>query len=107
MLDCLCELINSGAVVNFQNFDGDTALMFAAMEGHVHCLKELIVAGAEVDIQGKYGRTALMSVENDQCMIELVNVGADVNTRDHEEYTRYFDACSIQRKYRSCEDINF
>jgi len=49
-----------GADVNAQNEDGDTALMFAAGNGHIEIVQELLAKGADVNAKDRYGKTALM-----------------------------------------------
>ena len=41
-IDCLKELLNSGAKLKATYSQGDTALIFASSEGHVDCVKKLI-----------------------------------------------------------------
>ena len=81
-VDCLRELVVSGAEVNIQSNDGRTALMCAAENGHVDCLHELVVSGAEVNIQDNEGWTALLFAAQNghvECLRELVVSGAEVN----------------------------
>ena len=52
-------LIDSGAKLNIQNNDGDTALMFASRRYNSAGVKELIDAGADPNIQNNNGDTAL------------------------------------------------
>ena len=65
-----------------QNMYGDTALTYAAKEGHSDCIIILINSGA--DVNNKNGYTALMWAAikgHSACIRILIEVGADVNAR--------------------------
>ena len=51
-------LLDIGADVNYQNGEGDTALMMAVLVGDISMVRLLLEAGADVDMNGNY--TALM-----------------------------------------------
>ena len=53
-------LLDIGANVNYQDDDGDTALMWAVLINNIDIIHQLLQAGADVHIQDKDGRTALM-----------------------------------------------
>ena len=99
----LCEL---GADVNKTNNVGNSPIMFAAIYGHIEIIKCLVLFGADVnDVNKTNGQTPLMLVlykrnllrlvksTNKQyysrpnrdlrCIKVLLELGADVNRKDH------------------------
>jgi ankyrin repeat protein len=76
--------------VNSRNAEGRTALMEAAIHGHVDTANVLIAAGANPNLEDKDGLTALM-VEtrkgNLQTVKALIAAGADVNHQDKDGLT--------------------
>ena len=54
------SLLRRGVNVNYQNYLGRTALMYASYEGRLDVVRELIKAGADVNLQTNDGMTALM-----------------------------------------------
>ena len=56
------ELLKAKQGVNTRDALGNTALIFAAREGHYHTAKLLMDYGADVNAQNKSGETALMAV---------------------------------------------
>ncbi len=52
-----------GIGVNAKNHRGDTALMWAALNGHTDIVELLLAAGADVNAQNNDGTTALMMAE--------------------------------------------
>ncbi len=53
------ELLAAGADVDYQDNDGHTALMIAALKGHTELVRLLIAAGADVNLQDNNGNTVL------------------------------------------------
>ena len=53
-------LLQRGASVNLQNYDGLTALMAAAAQGHTSSVQVLLDAKADASLQTKHGHTALI-----------------------------------------------
>lgn len=84
-MDCAAALLEAGAPVDqrgSESFEGWTALMCAAAEGHAKWVKALAEAGADVNALDVFGRTALMiAAEEGQadCVKALVSAGAQVN----------------------------
>lgn len=58
-INVIKKLIEYGANINFQDSDGDTALMVAIMNQNEKIANELIKAGANMTLQNKEGKTAL------------------------------------------------
>jgi uncharacterized protein len=95
--DQLQLLLDRGARVEARNDLGLTALMHAAMYGHVDSAQRLLRAGARVDARDNDGRTALIhGAMQLRPSIELINRllehGADVNARDAEGATSLYRA---------------
>lgn len=79
-------------VVNEENEDGCTALMFGAQHGHIEVVSELIKAGADINKQDKGKSTALLSAaKNGHCntLKALIKAGADLNTRDSHGFSAW------------------
>ncbi|QQR49364.1 ankyrin repeat domain-containing protein [bacterium] len=55
-------LVTAGADINAQDFNGDTPLHKAAMNGHYNALQALIDAGANVNIAADSGETPLDTI---------------------------------------------
>jgi ankyrin repeat protein len=84
-IECVRELIRSGADVNIQSKHGTTALMYASSAGKIECIKELINLGADVNFQNKDGMTALMVASQSgklELIKELLRLGADINIQN-------------------------
>ncbi len=80
------QLILKGALLDYQDDQGYTALAVAALEGHLTTMKVLINAGADVDAVAE-GRSVLMHVVNNNNVLLsqlLIKSGADVNYQDDE-----------------------
>ena len=82
--------LNAGANVNARNTRNQTALMYAADEGHTEIAKLLIEKGADVNARDNDGWTPLMYAA-DEGRTEmgklLIEKGADVNARDNNGET--------------------
>ena len=82
----LREELDKGESVNNTNWRGETALMAAAVKGHVDCLNLLLEKGANPNTfawwSGKEGRPPLMCAidfGHDACARALLEKGANVN----------------------------
>ena len=79
-------LISRGANVEARDLSlGETALMHAAIDGHLACLTALIEAGAIVDATSDNGSTALMFAAMGghlACLTACIEAGASVNVAD-------------------------
>lgn len=79
-------LLDYGANVNFEYFDGTIALDNAAQGGHVEIAKMLIKAGSYIDHQSHFGVSPLMvaSFYNKKDVVELlIRHKANLDTRDN------------------------
>jgi ankyrin repeat protein len=54
------KLLSTGASVDMQDKQGETALHLAARVGNVEVVSKLISAGASVDMQDNFQRTAFV-----------------------------------------------
>lgn len=60
MVEVFSLLLDAGAYVDAQDKDGYTALMAAAMKGHLEAVQILREKGANMNVRDKEGRTALV-----------------------------------------------
>lgn len=85
-------MINAEAHIDTKNNEGKTALMMAAMHGHVHCLERLIHAGSDMHLEDKNGVTPLglaaIGMKND-VIKKLVSLGANVDVLDDNHKKTY------------------
>ena len=89
-------LIDIGADVNYQYYNGVTALMLAAGVNNDVGVGLLLAAGTDTDIVNIDGGTALMvavMVNNIDIIHYLLQAGADVNIQDKEGGTALKYAC--------------
>lgn len=86
----ILHLLKNKADPNFQNMDGETALMFATTHGRTRAIELLLEHGADPNIQDNDGDTALISTIS-SCrtydMKLLIVNGADLNIRNNKGYT--------------------
>ncbi|MGO8879373.1 MAG: ankyrin repeat domain-containing protein [Desulfomonilaceae bacterium] len=81
----LMERLNKGSNINSKNYNGQTALIEAALNGKIDTVNLLIKKGADLNQRGKNARTALMWVCQSgriQMVQSLLAHGADVNVKD-------------------------
>ena len=98
-VECLQELLNAGADVNYTNKEnGYTPLMWAARYGKDGCVELLIKAGIDVNIVESHSANALMLASgyagNIKCVELLLDAGADVNHGDWQRATALMYAAS-------------
>ena len=83
--------MNSGADVNFQNSDGQTALHIAVYHANEDIVQLLLNSGADVNIQDKYGFTALhyaVFTRNEEIVQLLLNsAAANTSLKDDQGKT--------------------
>jgi len=84
------QLIKDGVDVNEKDYNGVTALWYAAQEGHYEMAKILIEHGADLEVKDKYGNTPLWkavffskSFPNGEIIKLLVDGGADVRAENN------------------------
>ncbi|KAI5265930.1 hypothetical protein E4T47_08396 [Aureobasidium subglaciale] len=85
------QLLKAGADVNLRDFEGDTALISAAMSDKPEVVETLLkVSVMETNAHGKYGRTALLAVvengaQSAMKMLKLlIQAGADLDAQDED-----------------------
>ena len=84
-LEIVNFLISQGAKLDAQDFEGDTALHFAAAGGHLEGARLLIQKGANLNLQNQQGETPLyLAVLHHQAelVMFLLEKGADPNLPD-------------------------
>ncbi len=83
-LESVENAIKNGADINFQNKDGNTALMYAAKVGHEDIVALLINKGANLNLKNDYRFTSLMFAVlsgHENIVTLLVQAGAYLNLR--------------------------
>lgn len=85
--DITKAILDEGADVNIKNFNGNTALMSAAMNGHNEpaILYTMISKGADVNQKNNESQTALMMASrsgNVEMVKIFISKGADINAND-------------------------
>jgi len=77
--------------VNLPNNHGETALHLAALKKDLRYLHALIKLGADKERKDAQGRTPLFlaasKANHHNTLLELIKLGADLNTENHEEET--------------------
>jgi ankyrin repeat protein len=89
------KLLDDGVDVNWKNKEGDTALIWASVEGHAEVVKLLLDRGALTDLQRNGGATALMYASffgHVECVRLLLERGADMSIKDRNGKTAKDDA---------------
>lgn len=84
------RLLCSGAKLDTQNTEGDTALIIAVKYGYVHVVRQLLQAQANINRQNHIGNTALIvAAINGNCPIieMLLQAGAIVDRANKDGYT--------------------
>ena len=82
-INCIKQLIDAGANVNFQNKCQETALLHAVFIGHEDIVKILLSAGADVNIFNSKLSVLELAVHKDgtELVTILIDAGADVEMR--------------------------
>ena len=94
-------LLNHGADIELEIFNGETPLMLAARYaryGQYETIKTLLEHGAKVNHKDENGRTALHNAamyRGKEIMNLLISYGADVNTRDKDQTTPLHQAAML------------
>lgn len=75
---------------NFQNDNGDTALMIAVKKSNIEIIKKLVTYGADKEIKNNKGLTPLFQAvlnNNLEIVVNLVKAGAYINTSNPANFT--------------------
>ena len=83
-LECVKNLVETGANINEKDDDDKTPLHYAAVGGRLECMEFLISNGSKIDEKDIYGRTPLYyAVLYDQleCIKFLISNGANFNEK--------------------------
>jgi len=94
-------LLNHGADIELEIFNGETPLMLAAQYaryGQYETIKTLLEHGAKVNHKDQHGRTALHDAamySGKEIMNLLISYGADVNARDEHQSTPLHQAAML------------
>ena len=94
-------LLNHGADIELEIFNGDTPLLVAARYaryGKYETIKTLLEHGAKVNHKDKHGRAALHDAamySGKEVMNLLISYGADVNARDEHQSTPLHQAAML------------
>lgn len=98
--NCVALLLqddDSPAVLDHQDFRGDTAIHASSSSGANECLQLLLQSGAEVDIPNRKGQLATHVARDDLCLQTLIDHSGDVFGVDNVGRTTVFTACSNGR----------
>jgi len=97
------RLLDSGALLDLTNCDGNCALNVAAYRGNAEAVEMLLRHKATVDMPDHMtGKTALVKaayVGHTPTAIALLDAKADVNTADNQGYTSLAFATSFNHEY--------
>ncbi|XP_063399675.1 KN motif and ankyrin repeat domain-containing protein 2-like [Mytilus trossulus] len=84
-IEALKLSLQNGAVIDYQDERGDTALMWAVMRGHLEICRFLIDRGCKIDITNRDGQTALMIAAREGhleiCRL-LIDTGCKIDITD-------------------------
>jgi len=89
-VDQIMTMLDSGAMVDFIDQDGETSLMKASASDRSDIVFVLLKAGADVNFRDKHGRTALMAAcdqGHEFIVSALLEGGAAVDLKDEEGRT--------------------
>lgn len=81
----LQDFLDSGAAIEYRDFDSDTPLLEATGYAHIQTVKLLLERGANVNVTGKDGDTPLMRAAwagQSDIVRELLARGADIRLRN-------------------------
>lgn len=88
-----------GCNLNHQNFEGQTALMYAAKNGHLGCVRFLHRKGADIHVQDVHGNNALIlaagggSLGHVRTIYYLIQQGSSIDHMNHDGHTALMTAC--------------
>lgn len=101
-IESVKQEIANGADVNTKDKYGKTGFNAACLYGaDTEIIKFLIKSGTTIDLRKDFGSAVLFSClsnKNLKTLDVLVNLGADVNTRNADGGTLFMTACSLKSK---------
>ncbi len=86
----LTKLIEAKANIDIQDYDGDTALIYASRYRKFECTTKLISAKVNIDIQNSHGNTALILASfygHIECIAKLIDAKANIDIQNKCGYT--------------------
>ena len=92
--------------INAKDYSGETALYWAAKEGHKAMVHLLLKYGADVNVRNDSGHTALYwaTITGHEAMVQLLlKNGADVNAKDYNGRTALYWA--TMKGHKAVEEL--
>jgi ankyrin repeat protein len=87
----MLEVLVEGVNMEFTDMDdGDSALIWASLNGHIDCVRLLVEFGANMDAKNIYGYTALIRAAQKghaDCVRLLIESGANTNAKGQFGFT--------------------
>mmetsp|Transcript_24461 Transcript_24461/g.35962 ORF Transcript_24461/g.35962 Transcript_24461/m.35962 type:complete len:297 (-) Transcript_24461:133-1023(-) len=84
----LCEAVKGGSILNVQDADGRTPLMYAALQKTVHAAELLLAAGADPRVVDNGGSTAYQLTDDEVLRKMLAKVSATLVEAEYEKFMR-------------------
>lgn len=96
-VDVVKARLEEGVSVNIRDGAGNTALTWAAFEGHMETIRELLKAGADVNLPDTYPLHNAACLPQIDALHLLLKAGAKVNVQDKDGRTALHDAAENGR----------
>ena len=85
LVKSILENKNIDIDINEQDYEGKTALMLAAQNGHNSIVAELVKAGADTSVKDRKGMTAVLLARNYDVIRQLIQENGDVERLSRED----------------------